>query len=66
MSLRDDFLAEVETFLGEFSMDASAFGREALKDPNFVFELRGDRAPNVRTIERVREFMTQRRAGVAA
>jgi hypothetical protein len=39
-------------------MEASLFGRSALKDPNFVFDLRKGRCPNLRTIQRVRAFMT--------
>ncbi len=66
MSLRAEFLAEVEAFLVEADMEPSAFGRDALKDPNFVFDLRDDRSPNLRTIERVRDFMAQWRAGAAA
>ncbi len=41
-------------------MEASLFGRKALKDPNFVFDLRKGRCPNLRTIQRVREFMSAR------
>lgn len=66
MTLRDDFLAEIEAFLVEAKMDASTFGRDALKDPNFVFDLRSDRAPNLRTIERVRDFIIEFRERAAA
>jgi 2,4-dienoyl-CoA reductase-like NADH-dependent reductase (Old Yellow Enzyme family) len=57
MTLLESFLADVEAFLSERSMEASLFGRKALKDPNFVFELRTGRCPNLRTIQRVRAFM---------
>ena len=57
MILLESFLADVEDFLSEWSMEASLFGRNALKDPNFVFDLRKGRCPNLRTIERVRAFM---------
>jgi 2,4-dienoyl-CoA reductase-like NADH-dependent reductase (Old Yellow Enzyme family) len=60
MALLESFLADIETFLAERGMEASLFGREALRDPNFVFELRKGRCPNLRTIERVGEFMAQR------
>jgi len=66
MTLQDDFLAEIEAFLTSNEMDPSAFGREALKDPNFVFDLRKGRAPNLRTIERVREFMSEEIGHVAS
>lgn len=57
MSIRDDFLAEVEQFLEEQLLEPSAFGVKALKDPGFVFALRKGRAPNLRTIQRVKDFM---------
>jgi hypothetical protein len=60
MTLRESFLAEVEWFLSERGMEASLFGRTVLKDPNFVFDLRKGRCPNLRTIQRLREFMHAR------
>lgn len=57
MNLREEFLSEIETFMAAKQMDATTFGREALKDPSFVFELRDGRSPNLRTVERVREYM---------
>ncbi len=38
-------------------MDATAFGRAAMADPNFVFQLRHGRAPGAGTAERVRAWM---------
>ena len=63
MSLRDEFLAEVEQFLLDQKLEPSSFGREALKDPKFVFDLRGGRSPNLRTIEKVKQFMQRRALG---
>jgi 2,4-dienoyl-CoA reductase-like NADH-dependent reductase (Old Yellow Enzyme family) len=57
MTLLESFLTDVEAFLSERHMEASLFGRNALKDPNFVFDLRKGRCPNLRTIQRVRAFM---------
>ena len=57
MTLLESFLVDVEAFLSERRMEASLFGRNALKDPNFVFDLRKGRCPNLRTIQRVRGFM---------
>jgi len=57
MTLLESFLVDVEAFLSERGMEASLFGRNALKDPNFVFDLRRGRCPNLRTIQRVRAFM---------
>lgn len=50
-------LREVEKFLQESDMPAARFGREVLKDPRFVFDLRRGREPRPRTVERVRAFL---------
>lgn len=38
-------------------MPATRFGREAVSDPRFVFDLRRGREPRPQTIERVRAFL---------
>lgn len=38
-------------------MPATRFGREAVRDPRFVFDLRRGREPRPGTIERVRAFL---------
>jgi len=50
-------LRDVEKFLKNSSMPAAKFGREAVKDPRFVFDLRKGREPRPRTIERIRAFL---------
>lgn len=50
-------LREVEKFLKSSNMPAARFGREAVKDPRFVFDLRNGREPRPRTVERVRAFL---------
>jgi 2,4-dienoyl-CoA reductase-like NADH-dependent reductase (Old Yellow Enzyme family) len=50
-------LRDVEKFLNNKSMTAAKFGREAVKDPRFVFDLRKGREPRARTIEKVRAFL---------
>lgn len=62
MSLLEEFRVEVEAFLIDRKVEAATFGRDVLKDPNFVFDLRAGRSPNLRTIERVREYMRERAA----
>jgi hypothetical protein len=47
----------VEKFLKISNMPATRFGREAVKDPRFVFDLRNGREPRLRTIRRVRAFL---------
>lgn len=50
-------LREVEKFLRRCDIPPTRFGREALGDPRFVFDLRNGRDPRQRTIERVREYL---------
>lgn len=50
-------LLEVEKFLQRSDMPATRFGREAVKDPRFVFDLRRGREPRPTTVERVRTFL---------
>lgn len=38
-------------------MPAARFGREAMKDPRFVFDLRNGREPRARTVERVLAYL---------
>ncbi len=54
----DPFLAAVETYLKSSGLDATTFGKQALGDPSFVFDLRKGRSPSLRTIEKVRAAMT--------
>ena len=50
-------LREVENFLKYSSMPAARFGREVMRDPRFVFDLRNGREPRPRTVQRVRAFL---------
>lgn len=56
------FLSEIERFLAASGMTATAFGKAALKDPNFVFDLRGGRIPNLTIVERAQTFMRDQAA----
>lgn len=47
-------------------LSATAFGRLALKDPNFVGDLRAGRKPNLGVVERVQNFMAAQTEGAAA
>lgn len=38
-------------------MPPARFGREAVRDPRFVFDLRNGREPRPQTIDRVRAFL---------
>lgn len=57
MTMQESFTAEIVAFLAKHDLEPATFGRQALNDPNFVSDLRAGRSPNLRTIERVREFI---------
>jgi hypothetical protein len=50
-------LREVENFLRASNVPPARFGREAMGDPRFVFDLRNGREPRSRTVERIRRFL---------
>ena len=50
-------LTEVERFLKSSKIPAARFGREVMRDPRFVFDLRNGREPRDRTVSRVRAFL---------
>jgi hypothetical protein len=50
-------LKEVEKYLRQNGTAPTRFGRDAVGDPRFVFDLRNGRDPRPRTIARVRAFL---------
>jgi hypothetical protein len=62
------FKARIESFLKEFGMAASTFGREAARDPAFVLRLRTREIASVGTarMDRIDRWMADRRKAVAA
>ena len=50
-------LREVEKFLRQNGTPPTRFGREAVGDPRFVFDLRNGRDPRPGTVERVRAYL---------
>lgn len=50
-------LWEVEKFLRSADIAPTRFGRDAVGDPRFVFDLRRGREPRDRTIDRVRAYL---------
>jgi hypothetical protein len=52
-------LRDVEKFLKISNMPATRFGREAMKDPRFVFDLRRGREPRPTTVRRIRAFLEE-------
>lgn len=60
-----EFLETVEAFLAATEISPTTFGKEVLKDPQFVFDLRNGRSPNLATVEKVRAFILRRGNGVS-
>jgi hypothetical protein len=50
-------LRDVEKFLRKNGTPPTRFGREAVGDPRFVFDLRNGRDPRPQTVERIRAFL---------
>lgn len=50
-------LREVEKFLRVSNVPPARFGREAMGDPRFVFDLRNGREPRSATVARIRKFL---------
>lgn len=50
-------LREVEKFLRRSDVAPTRFGRDAVGDPRFVFDLRNGRDPRPRTIKRVLAYL---------
>lgn len=50
-------LREVESFLRRSDVAPARFGREAMGDPRFVFDLRNGRDPRPATVERVLAYL---------
>ena len=54
---RVNLLREIEKFLNRSDVAPARFGREAVGDPRFVFDLRRGREPRPGTVKRVRDFL---------
>ena len=52
-----NLLREVEKFLRRSDTAPTRFGREAVGDPRFVFDLRNGRDPRPRTVARVLAYL---------
>ena len=56
-TIAQTFLSDIERHLTAQNIEPSAFGKQALGDPNFIFDLRKGRSPSARTMDKVRAFM---------
>jgi sulfate adenylyltransferase subunit 2 len=54
---QNQFLNEINAFLGESGTEPTALGKKVMGDPNFVFDLRKGRAPSAKTMDKVRDWM---------
>jgi sulfate adenylyltransferase subunit 2 len=61
-SVTQSFLSEIEGYLANAGVEPTALGKQALGDPNFVFDLRKGRSPSTRTIDKVRNWIAQQSA----
>lgn len=59
-------LRRVEAFLAESAIPPSVFGREAVRDPRFVADLRGGRMVGLRMACRIEHFMNKWRVDYRA
>lgn len=56
--MTEELLAEIEAALAKSGLSATKFGKDAVGDPSFVFDLRdGKRDLRVSTVQRVRDFI---------
>ena len=54
-------IRDVENFLKQRNIAPTRFGRDAMGDPRFVFDLRRGREPGPRTVRRVRAYLENAR-----
>ena len=59
-------LWRIEKFLKQRRIPPARFGREAVGDPRFVFDLRDGREPRLRTVMRVSAYIDQQEESVRA
>ena len=61
-TVAQSFLSEIERFLEGAGLEPTSLGKQALGDPNFVFDLRKGRSPSTRTVDKVRAWMAEQSA----
>jgi len=58
-------IEQIDDFLSESGMTATAFGKETVGDPNFVHDLRRGREPRSRTVRQVEAYIAANRPSIA-
>jgi hypothetical protein len=66
LSAPSHLLGKVELYLKRSGTPPTRFGKEAMHDPRFVFDLRNGREPSPRTVARVTAFLEQAEASAGA
>jgi len=56
-------LREIESFLRDTRMAPTRFGRDAVRDPRLVFDMRNGREPSPKMIQKIEHFMNIFRNG---
>lgn len=59
-------LRRVERYLRASGTSATRFGREAVRDPRFVLDLRNGREPRAPTVARVSAYLDHQEQGLSA
>lgn len=54
-------LRAIERFLRETGMAPTRFGRDAVRDPRIVFDMRNGREPTERTCRRLNHYISRQR-----
>ena len=62
MTIREELLRDIEAFLKETRMSATAFGRDAVSDRALMSDLKAGRDLRSATIDRIRAFMRKIRS----
>lgn len=63
----DELVAKIEAFIARHEMAETRFGRDAVRDPNLLSDLRaGQRLPGLLKLTRIADFMRQKDADLAA
>ena len=52
-----NLLRDIERYIRRHQTSAARFGREVVRDPRFVFDLRNGREPRAATEARVRAYL---------
>ena len=66
MLTTEQFLQVIEDHIKGRGISAKAFGLDAMRDPNFVYDLRKGRSPSLYVVERVLERIEHTKDGEAA